>query len=161
MKIVLEKYSRYILTASLFILGLSLGFFGGRSTQLPIVAELDTNIPSSSETPIDFYSSQTATIRGIITKRDGDTLTVKNLNTQVTGNIKTAAKIVILDATSKQGTASPSADLSKIKLDKEVFITLETINNHYEATIIQYVVPAPSLPPLLNASQRPSPSTKP
>jgi hypothetical protein len=143
-----KNFSYYLLTASLFIFGLSVGFFIGKNYFQKTLPS-NENLPQSvTTTRNNLYTSQTATIRGKITKVEGTSLTVENLTTKATGVIQTTDNIVINKAGSK-----PSSQLSSLELDKEVLIGLELINGNFSATSIQYPLAAPSLRPLPQASK--------
>src|SRR3989344_9287141 len=118
MRIMRQKYSWYILTASLFILGLSLGFFAGKQSNL-----FQKTTPATTESsvqPNKLFSLQTASLRGEITHIEGNRLTIKNLNNSATGDINTSPRIRIF----KSGSTAPSSDLSSLELNKEVLISL-------------------------------------
>ena len=148
MNVVLKKSIPFIFAISLLILGLAVGFFIGKRTQASV--SVSTNLPiNTNTTDNSLYSSQTATIRGEITKVDGETLTIKNLNNQTTGQQQVSSRILITKATARPDrTASPSSDLSKIELNKEALINLEMIGGRYQIISIQYILPTPSLPPI-------------
>lgn len=156
-----KNYSLYILAGALFILGLSLGFFIGKNLQMPKQFQTASTIPGDSASSSNLYTSQTASITGVITKRDGNNLTVKNLNNQSEGQVKASSRLIIAKAGSGPNTASPSSDLSKVEFNKEAFIALELIAGEYQVVSIQYVLPAPSLPPPPKTSVQPSAQTKP
>ena len=138
-----KKYSWYVLTFALFILGLSIGFFTGK--QLTLDSKTASTETESNEEPNLLFSSQTAFIRGEITKVDGKKLSVVNLTNKQTGDITASDQIVV----TKVGQATPSkVDLKSLELNKEVLINLELTNGNFEATSIQYTTPTPSLPPL-------------
>ena len=141
-----RKITPYIFIASLMILSLAIGFFLGKRSQPYVEPKV---VPSNAVSENSLYSSQTAMIRGMITKVDGETLTIKNLNNQATGNQQVSSRILITKATSQPNkTASPSSDLSSIELNKEALIHLEMIGGRYQITHIQYILPAASLPPI-------------
>ena len=148
-----KKYSWYFLTIVLFILGLSIGFFTGK--QLATAQNSASSQSSAKEETGKLFSSQTASLRAEITNIEGNKLTVKNLNNAAIGDINTSSKISIL----KPGKATPSSDLSSIELNKEVLISLEMIGGVWQAVIIQYPSPLPSLPPA--ASFKPDASPQP
>lgn len=146
-----SKYRLYILAISLFILGLSLGFFVGKQFNLPqeiIPAALESKVESNK-----LFSSQTASLRGVITNIEGNKLTIKNLNTGATGDINTSLRVSIF----KSG-KTPSPDLSLIELNKEVLISLEMIGGVWQAVTIQYPNPLPSLPPVASSKPVASPT---
>lgn len=139
----------YILAVSLFILGSSIGFFAGKTFN-PSQMNL---LPSSSETPQssqqnNLFSSQTASLRGEVIKKQGNQLTLKNLNNQNTGTVTASDRLIVTQIGSKTPPASPSADLSKVILNKEALIAAEMINGQFEVLTIQYTTPPPSLPPV-------------
>lgn len=142
----LKKLAPYIFALSLLILGLAIGFFFGKRDQ-PYIEPKTAPLNSISENSL--YSSQTASIRGIITKIDGETLTIKNLNNQVTAQQQISTRLIVSKATLRPDrTATPSSNISSIELNKEAFIQLEMIGGRYQVTSIQYTPPAPSLPPI-------------
>ena len=142
----------YILTAALLILGLSIGFFAGRTFDSPTVINDSLNDEEVAEAPGDktnLYASQTATIRGLITAVNGKTLTVKSLiDDSTTGNITLSDNVII----TKPGSTTPSTNLSSIEQNKEVLITLEMFEGNYKVISLQYPVPAPSLAPIPETS---------
>lgn len=150
-----SKYPWFILAISLFILGLSLGFFAGKqlnSSPKTISGTPDTKVDSNK-----LYSSQTASLRAIVTKVNGRNLSVKNLNTNVTGTITVSDRATII----KAGEITPApSDLSSLELNKEVLIDLEMRNGNYEVSSLQYSSPLPSLQPVVK-SNTPVASVKP
>ena len=134
-----KKYSAYILSGALFILGLSVGFFAGKQLNSPKVMPV---APGTRQEANSLFSSQTAAFRGEITKVDGKNLSVKSLNSNATGNITVSDRVIII----KAGKTGTSADLSSLELNKEVLISLEMKNGNYDAISIQYPAPLPSLP---------------
>ena len=144
----LKKLTPFIFAISLLIFGLAVGFFLGKRSQLNTSPA--TNLPISTNTAASsLYSSQTANIRGQITKVDGETLTIKNLNNQATGEHQASSRVLITKASARPDKlASPSSDLSTIELNKEALIQLEMIGGQYQITSIQYIIPAASLPPI-------------
>lgn len=149
MELMSKEARVYFMYAVLFIAGAIVGFFIAKN-QLPSL----TGQPDSLTN--DLYSSQTATIRGEITGMNGNNLSVTNLNSNTSGIIIASERVVI----TKPG-EQPSSDLATLEMNKEVLINLELINGQYQAVSIQYVTPAPSLPP--NPSIKPTtlPTPKP
>ena len=141
-----KKYAVYILAVALFILGLSLGFAIGKNFNTQKPQDVST-IPETTKSN-SFYSLQTASIRGVITDRNGNDLKVKNLNNQVEGSVKASNRLIIAKAGNKPNPATPSSDLSSIELNKEALISLEMIDGEYQAVLVQYTLPSPSIPPL-------------
>lgn len=147
-----KKIVPYILAVVLLIIGLALGFFTGKGLQKPV----ETSEAPAATLAAEYnslYASQTATIRGLITNRSGSDLMVTNLNNQVEGKIRASERIIITRSAVKQ--ATPSAGLDTIELNKEALIGLEMIGGTYQAVSIQYLIPAPSLPPLFKPSSQP------
>jgi len=155
----LKKYPYILLTGSLFILGLSIGFFASR-TFTTATNTLQTNAPANRNgNNIDsngdnLYASQIASLRGEITESDKRLITIKNLNNNAIGTREVSDRILI----GKIGNKTPSSDLSSIELNKEALITLEKSDGVYKVTQIQYILPAPSLPPI---TATPDPSSTP
>ncbi len=140
-----KKYPLYILIGALFILGISIGFFAGRFyTQNSGVVE---QIEDSKANNV-LFNSQTASLRGEITGVEGQTLNIKNINNNSTGTLRASNRLTIIRPGSQPQAASSSAALSLLELNKEVLISAEMVNGEYEAVIIQYPLPAPSLPPI-------------
>lgn len=94
------------------------------------------------------FDSQEATLRGIITKVRGRTLTVRN---SASGSIKdyTASEDMFFqNYIDNFGPATPSSDLKQLKIDKNVIIKLKLIDGVFKISSIQYL---PDLaPPPLN-----------
>lgn len=144
----LKKLTPFIFAISLLIFGLAVGFFIGKRSQTSVSPP--TNLPINNDTSTNsLYSSQTANIRGVITKVDGETITIKNLNNQATGQQQVSSRILITKVSARPDKlASPSSDLSTIELNKEALIQLEMIGGQYQITSIQYILPTASLPPI-------------
>lgn len=141
-----KKLTPYIFALSLLILGLAVGFYFGKRSQPYIESKTASNSISEN----NLYSSQTASIRGEITKIDGETLTIKNLNNQVIGQQQVSTRLIVSKGTLRPDkTATPSSGISSIELNKEAFIQLEMMGGRYQVTSIQYLPPAPSLPPVV------------
>ena len=138
-----KKFFWFFLIIVLFILGLSIGFFTGK--QLATAQNSASSQSAAKEETGKLFSSQTAVIRGEITKVAGKKLSVRNLTSDQSGDITASDQIVV----TKVGQTAPSkVDLSSLELNKEVLINLELTNGNFEATSIQYTTPTPSLPPL-------------
>jgi hypothetical protein len=152
-----SKYPWVILALSLFILGLSLGFFAGKQLSPP--QNTMTSTPESKVESNKLFSSQTASLRAVITRIEGRNLSVKNLNNNAVGTITVSDRATV----TKAGKITPlPTDLSSLELNQEVLINLEMRNNNYEATSIQYSSALPSLPPVGSNSKIPTnPSAKP
>ncbi len=142
-----KQFPFYLLITSLLILSLSIGFFLGR-TLAPNQNGMDEQKEAGAINSEDnLYSSQTAAIRGQITKINDSTLTIKNLTNGEEGARQASSRILI----SKPG-KTPSPELSSIELNKEALISLEKAGNSYQVTQIQFILPSPSLPPIASPS---------
>lgn len=159
-----RNYIVIILGLSLFILGFSIGFFVSRvlvpvnSTGTLLEDSQNANGDRSNED--NLYSSQIATLRGMIIQTDNRLLTIKNLNNNTIGTRQASANLLI----GKIGSKTPTSDLSSIELNKEALITLEKESGNYMVTQIQYILPAPSLPPItatINPSATPPANPQP
>lgn len=150
----LTKYAPYLLAVSLFILGSSIGFFIGKTTYGPKeLSNSAQNTPNENSGGYDaLFDSQSATIRGVITKKGDGVITVRRLNNQTTGVLNTSKRLIVADA-NKVANASPSASLDNVQLDKEAVIFLEKFEGKYQVVLIQYTLPAPSLPPIKTPAQ--------
>lgn len=109
------------------------------------------------------FDFQTAIFTGKITKIEGKKIWLEN-KYGVTGEAMISDNVTITDV-SAGGIATPSADLNKVKVDKDVSINFQVINGQYQATSINYlssngVISIPTAP---NSSLAPQPSldTKP
>jgi hypothetical protein len=141
----LKNFPYYLLGVSLLILGLSIGFFAGKNyfqSPLPTLTT-DSPEPSPATAVNTFLTTQTATVRGKITKINERNLTIENLLTKETESFKAANSVSI----TKAG-ASPSSSLSSVELNKEVFVSLLMNNGNYEVIGIQYPLQPASLPPI-------------
>lgn len=145
-----KKYALYIFIGALFIFGVSIGFFASRLNTNSSPAVKESN---ESENNAALFNSQTASLRGEILAIDGKNLTIKNLNTETTGTIRISDRVIIL----KPG-SDPETDLSSLELNRQVLISSEMNNGNYEAVTIQYVLGAPSLPPIPSRAPTPLPS---
>jgi hypothetical protein len=91
-------------------------------------------VPLSSATPVDIFSSQTATIRGKITKIADQKLSIIN-DQKISGEFEAGRVVLINDATNLQ-VASNSAQLQNIPLNKDLIINLLYIGGKYVVTSI-------------------------
>lgn len=159
-----RNYIVILLGLSLLILGFSIGFFVSR-VLLPVnstgtLLEDSQNADGDRNNEDNLYSSQIATIRGTIIQTDNRLLTIKNINNNVVGTREASNRILIAKVNSK----TPTSDLSSIELNKEALITLEKAGANYIVTQIQYILPAPSLPPItatINPSATPPANPQP
>lgn len=149
MELMSKEMRVYFIYAVLFIAGLIIGFFVSKNQLLSLPGQ-PNNLTN------DLYSTQTATIRGQITGMNGNSLEVTNLNSNTSDTVVASDRVII----TKQG-EDPTSDLATLETNKEVLINLELVDGKYQAVSIQYVTPAPSLPP--NPSIKPTtlPSPKP
>ena len=93
-------------------------------------------VPLASTTPVEIFSSQTATIRGKVTAINGTNLTLEN-DQKVMGNFD-AGKVVLVNDATNLTVASSSADLQKIQLNKDTLINLLYTNGRYVITSLTY-----------------------
>jgi hypothetical protein len=89
-------------------------------------------VPLASATPVDIFSSQTATIRGKITKIESQKLFIIN-DQNVSGQFDAGRVVLINDSTNLQ-VASSTAELAKIPLNKPLVINLLYIDGRYVVT---------------------------
>ncbi len=89
-------------------------------------------VPLASATPVDIFSSQTATIRGKITKIESQSLSITN-DQNVSGQFDAGRVVLINDATNLL-VASNTAELKKIPLNKDLVINLLYVNGRYVVT---------------------------
>lgn len=149
----------YLLVGILFILGLLIGFFVGKSADSKRFSKPPLN--SKGPAPKNLFDTQTASIRGQILAINNRNLTVKNLNKNTTGELPASDRVMVIKLGQNARTAaSPSADLSSVTLEKEVLISLEMVNGEYQVTVVQEIIPAPSLPPIPQVTPLASPTTK-
>lgn len=119
----------FILVVLLLMLGLQL--FQIWSGQAKVAAPMSA-VPLASTTPVEIFSSQTATIRGKITKINGQLLTIQN-DQNTTGEFAAGRVVLINDSTNLQ-VASNSSELQKIPLNKELLINLLYVDGKYVVT---------------------------
>lgn len=160
----LRNYSVYIFIVTLFIFGVSIGFFAGRMSNRtsPISSMLkDTESPRQEQEQIqtnNLFSSQTASLRAHITGVRDQGIVVKNLNSNATGTIRASDRLTVFKPGTSPQHATTSAALSNLELNKEVLITAEMADGQYQAVSIQYTLPSPSLPPLPSLKLSPQPA---
>lgn len=133
----------YVLCTLLLVVGLVVGFVLGKGLSKGGINSL-TSLDNSK-----LYTTQTATIRGKVTKVEGKTLTVQN-SQGTTGTIEASDKVLVskLRTAGSTAPASPSSDLKQVTLNEEVLITLQLTEGTYKAVLIQYLPPLPPLPKL-------------
>ena len=133
--------SRMILTAIFIISFALLGFIGGRltsngkSTNPPPTQTKVTASLEAAQNPL--FKTQSATFQGKITKINGKTLTVESDNGQK-GEFGLSDNIIIYKFPNNSATASSSSDIKQIDTGKLVLISLNLINNKYQAVSISY-----------------------
>ncbi len=147
----MKNFSIYLLAGSLFILGLSIGFFAAKQFTpsniiVPVETGEETQFDQQQQVPNGLFSSQTASIRGQITKVEANKLTVKNLNSNITGEIIASTRLKVI----KDGKTTPVTNFSTLDLSKEVLISLEMTGGNYQAILIQYPKSLPALPAITN-----------
>lgn len=124
----------FILLLLLIILTLQV-FQIWRGNQPKITAPLSA-VPLASTTPVEIFSSQTATIRGKITKINGQRLTLQN--DQNTSGEFEAGRVVLINDSTNLAVASNSAELQKIPLNKTLVINLLFVDGRYVVTSLTY-----------------------
>jgi DNA/RNA endonuclease YhcR with UshA esterase domain len=93
-------------------------------------------VPLASSTPVEIFSSQTATIRGRITSINGQKMVIEN-DQKVSGEFS-AGRVVLVNEATNLTVASSSADLQKIQLNKEAVINLLYVEGRYVVTSLTY-----------------------
>lgn len=137
-----KNASGIALGVALLIIGFVFGFFLGKNYSLEIKP-----IAINSQTPINqLVDSQTASMMGQITEIQGNTLTVKNAKSNNSGTVPVSNKVIVIKPGLNSKTASSSAGLNAIELNKDVVINMELVNGEYTATVIQYPLPLPPMP---------------
>lgn len=143
----LKKSLPLIIALILLVLGLAFGFFLGLGWQSK---NQESNNPQASKElryPSGFFSSETASLRGEIVAKEGNVLTIKNLNTQVVARVQISDRAVITNP----GKTPPTSDPASIELNKEALIGLEGVDGDYKIISIQFTLPSPSLPPIVKS----------
>lgn len=141
------------------IVGIGAFVLGKQSANLGTLKN-QVSVQNKNANPL--FTTQTATIRGKITKVDGNKLSIIN-SKNVQGEIEADKKVLItsLSLNPKTPSSSPSSDLKTIELNREVYISLELSGDKYErsstaykAVLIQYLPPLSPLPksPATNSS---------
>lgn len=129
------KPALIIVTIFLTALG---GFLAGKylktPTTFPLVNQVEQNTTPS---PDSLFQTQTATFQGKITKVEGANLQVESETGHKT-TFPISNKLTIYKFGANSATASPSADLKTIEVDKLVLIMLELIDGKYQAVTISY-----------------------
>jgi hypothetical protein len=120
-------FKKIVLGAVLFILAVAIGFFLGRYSL--------KSLPYSSSN--SNFSSQTATLNGVVTDISGGNITTKNNNELQTFPL--SANVTIYAITPGRQ-AKTSTDLKTVEVGKEASLRLDYISNKYQVTSISYLV---------------------
>lgn len=149
----ISKVTIVIVVVALLIGGI-LGFLISALWQSPIskvtkeqVAEQSSPTVTTSTGGNDIFSSQSATVEGVITDHKNNSVTVKNSqnNKLETFNLDPAATILRL-STRTNNAASPSSDLKNMALNSPVIVNLVLKNGQYTVVNIAYLPAVPNSP---------------
>jgi hypothetical protein len=145
--------SRYFLVSLVLVLAsLVGGFFAGQ-----MYSAKKAGTPPK-ETANSLFVNQEATIRGKITAKNNNTLTVQSVSGQ-TGEVKLAEDVIINRFDERARPASPSSDARTIELNRDVNLLLSFANGEYLVNTITYFPPIPNRPATpKRASPRPTPA---
>lgn len=139
-----------------------LGFMAGqgRLVKTPLTSTIQSINTNSSIESSKLFQSQTANIQGKITKVSASSISVVDDKNQA-GEFTVSKKLVIyksqdLPVPGRPYTASASADLKSIDLNKSALISLEVIDGSYQVVSISFIPPVLQAPPA-NAPTAPSP----
>lgn len=135
----------YIITVILVILLLASLTWGIFNTKLGGVRIGSTPTQLPGNVGSGLFDFQNATFTGKITKLEGNRIWLENQR-GVTGEAVLAQNLIISDM-SQGGLATPSGDLKKIQLDKNVMISFSVVDNEYQATSISYTAPPLQISP--------------
>lgn len=137
----LRFHMRYtLLTFVLMLIAAIIGFVIGNlkpimNSSLP---QLTQNLSSSPEKGSPLFETQTAMITGTVTALNGNVLTItdqKNQSEQFTASNRMLTFKLSLTGPS----ASPSADLKSVDLNKPAIFTLEKSADQYEVVSIRFL----------------------
>lgn len=126
----MSRFLPVLIGLILITISASAGFFlGQRNAPKP---------PAFVDPLTGFFNTQSATVRGTITKKEGNLLTVKNAKGITQNfNLSKDATIAFFDANKKLST--PSADLTKLELNKDAVLTLRKASGTFSVVAVSYI----------------------
>lgn len=127
----------FLISLVLILAALGIGFLAGQR-----YANMAGSTKAPKEASNSLFVNQEATIRGKITQRDNNTLTVQADNGQ-SGKVKVSDQVIINRFDERAIPASPSADIRTVELNKDVTLLLSFINGEYLVNTITYFPPLP------------------
>lgn len=108
--------------------------------QFYFILSLESAVKKQKELPVSIssslYSSQNASIKGKIMKINGRKMTVEN-DRKISGDV-TLGLVVLINENGNISLATNSAQLNKLKLDKDATINLTLIDEGYVVTSVNY-----------------------
>ena len=140
------KGNSYLVLIAVTLLALVSGFIIGNLS--PSVIPQKNSEQAARDEGKSFYTSQTATIQGVITKVEGNKITMQNKD-GVTGEVEVLDTLLVnkLDQKATSGPlASGSAQINTIETNKVVLVTLKFKDGEYRAATISYLPPPPPVP---------------
>lgn len=144
LKIVLDCHMRYIILTVILMLtagiaGYTIGTLKATKGSLPQLTQNTTQ--STQQNPL--FETQSATITGAVTAINAKDLTITNQKNQ-TGQFMASDRMLIFKFAATGPTASPSADIKSVELNKQAVFILEKKAENYEIVSIRYL---PNLKP--------------
>ena len=140
------KNNSYLVLIAVTLLALASGFIIGNLSPSVIPQKIADQAGFEEEKSL--YTTQSATIQGMITKVEGNKITVENKD-GVTGEVELLDTLIVNKLNQKAVSgplASGSAQTSTIETNKTVMITLQFKDGEYKAATISYLPPPPQLP---------------
>ena len=132
------KYTAVIIFS--VVIAALLGYAAGNAkllSQSPL-PQLAQNI-SMQETKISpLFESQTATITGMVTALNGNTITITDQKNQ-SDQFAVSNRMLIFKLSLTGPSSSPSADLKSVELNKPAVFSLEKNGQNYEVISIRYL----------------------
>jgi len=136
-----KLYLAILVLVVLLVLSLGWNIFSSMKKE---GSSLTGGVKPPTVTNTSLFDSQNATFMGKVTAVEGNKLTVES-NKGVKGEIMANENLIVLDPSNP--IATPSSDLKKLQLNKDVIISLMIKDNQYIATALNYVIPLPSFDP--------------
>ena len=149
LKVELNCHMRYIILTVILMLttgiaGYTLGVLKTTKNLLPSFIQTSSK-QANTETTSPLIESQSGNITGTITAVSGKTLTIVNSKNQ-SDQFVASDKLVVINLGTLPNSASPSAGLQGIQLNKMALIQLQMEDGQFKVASIAYPPTPPSKP---------------
>ena len=149
LKVELNCHMRYIVLTVILMLtsgiaGYTLGVLKTTKNILPSFTQTSLK-QANTATTSPLIESQSGNITGTITAVSGKTLTIVNSKNQ-SGQFIASDKLIVINLSASPNSASPSAGLQAIQLNKTALIQLQMEDGQFKVASIAYPPTPPSKP---------------